>query len=68
MADFSAYMAPKHRATDRDEHRSYTEAKCSGMVRAGLPDPGHMFCPRHNPVDYAEYMARHAIDSIGPLR
>ena len=56
--------APRHRATDRDETRSYTEAKCSGIARAGFPDPGHVGCPRHDAVYYSEYMARHATDSI----
>lgn len=64
MSDYSAYMPPKHRATDRDESRSYTEATCSGM--GSFPDPSHAVCPRHNPDAYAEMMARHAIDSIPP--
>jgi hypothetical protein len=55
-------MQPKHRAEDRDEHRSYTEAKCSGM--GSFPDPGHVFCPRHEPAAYTDMMARHATDSI----
>lgn len=63
---------PKHRATDRDEHRSYTEATCN---RAGLGighrflDGSHLSCPRHAPVDYADMYARHATDSIsrGPI-
>ena len=25
-------------------------------------------CPRHRPANYAEYMARHSIDSIRPIR
>lgn len=57
---------PRHRADDRDEHRSYTEATCIGITSGGFPgsDPGHLYCPRHWPVDYADAMARHAIDSI----
>lgn len=53
---------PRHRADDRDERRSYTEAKCSGIDR---PFAGHStICPRHEPTDYADMMARHATDSI----
>jgi hypothetical protein len=54
----------KHRATDRTEARSYTEATCTGM--GSFPDPGHSFCPRHHADAYAEMFARHATDSLSP--
>lgn len=54
--------APKHRATDRDESRSYTEADCTGLFLGS-----HWACPRHEPVAYADSMARHATDSLLPL-
>lgn len=53
----------RHRATDRDETRSYTEATC-----VGLDHHQHLFCPRHEPASYAEVMARHATDSITPAQ
>lgn len=41
-----------------------TGATCSqAAVRTG-PHCTDTYCPRHSPVDYADCMARHAVDSL----
>lgn len=53
----------KHRGT-RPTDSTPTDATCNAESGQG----GHVYCPRHSPADYADMMARHATDSIGPLQ
>lgn len=62
----STTYTPRHRA-----HRftdSTPDVPCSNAAKGVECGAAWHMCPRHHPVDYAEYMARHATDSIGPLR
>lgn len=56
-------FTPKHRrgvfTSDLVDHSS--DARC---IDFGFSSCDGGVCPRHNPVAYAEMMARHATDSI----
>jgi hypothetical protein len=50
-------------SAERDGH-NFSRARC---VPGGRADRCvNPYCPRHKPVMYADYLARHATDSINP--
>jgi hypothetical protein len=53
----------KHRASDRPIDSYFADAACTRPPNRGLLCRTGK-CPRHNPDNYAESMARHATDSF----
>lgn len=64
MPENSQTYTPRHRdgSVPVDALPNNARCTCRGL---GF-DKG--ICPRHNPSAYADCMARHATDSIGPVR